>query len=223
MLSWQNIQRDGSPLYTANWRSGKKQGRPPEPSPAVTAAQRSTWPSVRLHRGLTHAARKATTSSLFSVWKLLGKPGEHLLCGPFHCPGHREHSGQQTNFDKTSRLCQIRLVNSHQRQAPMRKREPRAKQGREATQRTVWRRVWGQRPGQDPRNLSFPPCEGAQVWKDPDHNAGPLWGEDISEANQVAILNITRARTKSHHYYFIKSSSLSLRSPKTAFLKWNKN
>ena len=31
MLSWQNIQRDGSPLCTANWRSGKKQGRPPEP------------------------------------------------------------------------------------------------------------------------------------------------------------------------------------------------
>ena len=157
------------------------------------------------------------------IWKLQGKLGEHLLCGPFHCPSHREHSGQQTNFDKTSQLCQIRLVNSPQRQAPMRKREPCRKQGRQVTQGTVWRRVWGQRPGQDPRNLSSPLCQGAQVWKDLHPSAGPLWGEDISEANQVATRNVTRARTKSDHYYFIRSSSLSLRSPKIAFLKWNKN
>ena len=182
------------------------------------------WPSLHLHRGLTTCCSEGhhqlTLLTFENYWVSLENI---LLCGPFHCPSHREHSGQQTNFDKTSQLCQIRLVNSPKRQAPMRKREPCRKQGRQVTQGTVWRRVWGQRPGQDPRNLSSPLCQGAQVWKDLDPSAGPLWGEDISEANQVATRNVTRARTKSDHYYFIRSSSLSLRSPKIAFLKWNKN
>lgn len=46
------------------------------------------------------------------------KRGEQrLLCKPFHCPGHRGQTGEQTDFDNTRQLCQNNLANSYQRPA----------------------------------------------------------------------------------------------------------
>lgn len=55
---------------------------------------------------------------LLHIWELLHKlREEHLLCNPFHCPGHSEQIRQQTDFDKTSQWCQNNLTNSYQTSA----------------------------------------------------------------------------------------------------------
>lgn len=65
-----------------------------------------------------------TTTSLFSflflfphLRKAVKRGEQRLLCKPFHCPGHRGQTGEQTDFDNTRQLCQNNLANSYQRPA----------------------------------------------------------------------------------------------------------
>lgn len=223
MLPWENIQRDGFPFRTVNWKSGKKQGCPLEPC-------HLQWD---LHRGAhvlpSTFIRVLTTCCSEDCHQLVLPTFENCWVSLENTSYTPLFTAPVTQNTMDSKLTSTKPANSARTGlwAVTKGRlqwENLAQNRGRRRRRGLWGGgSWLRDPGRIPGASPLYRAKGAQVWKDPDPSAGPLRGEDISEANQVATLNVTRARTKSDHYYFTRSSSLSLRSPKIVFLKWNKN